>query len=139
MTDRQATKDVGEGSNLVVLRIINETTVVALPSSMENKSNGKTEVNLDDKFERSRQCAPTRMTTRPFSQGPYNDSARGRRHEGVVSQVPADAAPGKAPLVPSDQEAPNQRKRSDGCRSQKGRRRAIRNSLEGIGLASRGP
>ena len=59
----------------MVLRIINETTVVARNTGMENKDNGKTEVNLDEKFEMIRLCAPTRMTTRPFSQELYNDSA----------------------------------------------------------------
>ena len=47
-------------SDLVVLRIINEMTVAALTSGMENKDNGKTEVN----------------------------SACGRQHEGVPSLVP---------------------------------------------------
>ena len=79
---------------MVVLRIINETTVVALTSGMENVDRGKTEVNHDDKFEMSRQCAPTRMTRRPFSQGPFIGSACGRQHEGVVSLVPAGATPG---------------------------------------------
>ena len=67
---------------------INETTVVAFTSSMENTDNGKTEINLDDQFEMIRQCAPTRMTTRPLSQGP--------QHESVVSLVPAGATPGSA-------------------------------------------
>ena len=41
--------------------------------------------------------------------------------------------------VPSAQEAPSQTKRSDGCRGQKSRKRAIRNSLHGIGQISQGP
>ena len=40
---------LGKISGLVVLQIINETTVVALTSGMENEDNGKTEANLDDK------------------------------------------------------------------------------------------
>ena len=48
------------------------------------------------KFEMSRQRAPSRMTTRPFSQGPYSGSACGRQHEGVVSLVSAGVTPGSA-------------------------------------------
>ena len=62
---RQANKDVRKdlrfGSAL-----INETTVAARTSGVENKDNGKTEMNLDGKFEMSRQCVPTRRTERHF-------------------------------------------------------------------------
>ena len=57
---------------------------------------GKTTVKVDDEFEMSRQHAPTRRQKDSSSQGPYNDCACGRQHVGVVSLVPADAAPGSA-------------------------------------------
>ena len=69
-------------------------------------------------------------TERPlYTHGPCSDSACGRQHEGVVSLVPADAAPGTAvnrqvETVQDDHTRHLDKRSSDGCRTHEGRRRA---------------
>ena len=78
------------------------------------------EKNLDAKIE----------TERPsYTQGPCSDSACGRQNEGVVSLVPADAAPGTAvnrrvKTVQDDHTRHLDERSSDDCRTHEGRRRA---------------
>ena len=84
--------------------------------------------------------ASQRQCLREATRGRCESGARGS--DARVCQDQAGKAPlipltgpsvngGTARGVPSDQEAPSQRKRSDGCKSQQSRRRAIRNTLRG--------
>ena len=62
-----------------------------MQDGLSQQRSGKTGVNLDVKFEMSRQCATTRKNDNKtlLHKGPCNDSACGTQHEGVVSLVPA--------------------------------------------------
>ena len=85
---------------------------------------------LMTKFETSQQCAPTRMTTRPYFTGGFSTTLLAAGNTRALCLVPVGATPGSAmnrqgrlPVmggtgrgVPSDPESPSQRKRSDRCR-----------------------
>ena len=101
---------------------------------------GKTEVNLDDHFEVSRQCATTRTTTRPFylgalqracsrgaTRGRCESGARRRRRQCLPSRQgrlhwfrgPVYQQSGTGREVPTDHEAPGQENAATAARVQK--------------------
>ena len=89
------------------------------PSSRDESRGSIDEKNLDAKIE----------TERPlYTQKPCSDSACGRQHEGVVSLVPADTAPGTAvnkqvETVQDDHTRHLNNRSSADCRTQEGRAR----------------
>ena len=67
---------------------VKESVVFGQQDGLNQQRNGKTGVNFDVKFEMSRQCAPTRTTTRPFCTGALQrqwvrDATRGRCESGA--------------------------------------------------------
>ena len=109
----------------------------AVRHEKEGINNGRTEVNLEDKFEMSQQCAPTRMTTRPFCTGALHrclrDATRGRCESGARS-LPQRQGRLHWLRGPVNQKCGHlakiiqQQLQQSGVRS---RRRATRKSLEG--------
>ena len=84
-----------------------QEAVLLVQDGLSQQRNSRTGVNLDDKFEMSRRCAPTRTTIRSFCTGALQrqclrDATRGRCESGArVRSAPGSATKaGKTPLVP---------------------------------------